>query len=81
MAKKNDDSIDDLANALDVKRLATSVIKISNAMGVLLSAPDGLTMRGLVILLEDATVGVGKKDIEKILKALPQLKKLYTNHV
>ena len=56
--------------------MAASIIKISNAMGKLLSEPGGLTQEAIVLLLHDATK-VGKPDIRAILNALPRLRGWY----
>ena len=56
--------------------MAASIVKISSAMGKLLSEPGGLTSEAIVLLLHDYTK-VGKPDIRAILKALPQLRGYY----
>lgn len=56
--------------------LAEAIVKISNAMGKLMSEPGGLTSEAIVLLLHDYTK-VGKPDIRAILKALPQLRGYY----
>lgn len=56
--------------------MAASIVKISDAMGKLLSEPGGLTTEAIVLLLHDYTK-VGKPDIRAILKALPQLRGYY----
>lgn len=56
--------------------LAASIVKISEAMGKLLSEPGGLNTEAIVLLLHDYTK-VGKPDIRTILKALPQLRGYY----
>ena len=56
--------------------LAASIVKISNAMGKLLSEPCGLSTEAIVLLLHDYTK-VGKTDIRAVLKALPQLRGYY----
>lgn len=56
--------------------LAASIVKISSAMGKLLSEPGGLNSEAIVLLLHDYTK-VGKPDIRAVLKALPQLRGYY----
>lgn len=56
--------------------MAASIVKISEAMGKLLSEPGGLTTEAIVLLLHDRTK-VGKPDIRAILEALPQLRGYY----
>ena len=56
--------------------LVASIVKISDAMGKLLSEPGGLTSEAIVLLLNDYTK-VGKPDIRAVLKALPQLRAYY----
>jgi hypothetical protein len=56
--------------------MAASIVKISAAMGKLLTEPGGLTTEAIVLLLHDYTK-VGKPDIRAVLKALPQLRGYY----
>lgn len=66
----------DLADALDIDNLAASILKISKTMEHLLNHPGGLRSETIVLLLHEQTK-IGKKTIEKILKALPQLHSHY----
>ena len=60
--------------------MAASIVKISNAIGKLLTEPGGLTSEAIVLLLNDCTK-VGKPDIRAVLKALPQLRGYYCRKV
>jgi len=53
-----------------VQSIATSLEKLTRSAAELLQS--GLTMRALVLLLHD-TSKVGRRDIEKVLAALPEL--------
>lgn len=54
--------------------LANAIRNISDGYETL--KKSGLNKRAVVVLLNDST-GIGKRDIERILDALPQLKKDY----
>lgn len=55
-----------------VELLAASIEDLADAAEKLLDA--GLTRRGLVVLLQDRT-GLGKREINAVLDALPQLRR------
>lgn len=59
----------------DAAHLADSVRKIAKAVDELNAA--GLSRRALVVLLDDATQGVTRRDINAVLNGLDDLGKLY----
>lgn len=57
----------------NIEDIADHIVKISDASAKMLGA--GLTMKALIILLHEETK-VSKRDIEKVLNALPKLREL-----
>jgi len=59
----------------DAANLAVAVRKIAKAVDEVNAA--GLSRRALVVLLDDATQGVSRRDINAVLNGLDELGKLY----
>lgn len=59
----------------DANELADSIIKISDGISEL--RRSRLTDRALMVLLRDASKGVKKSDIEKVLDGLEDMRDLY----
>jgi len=66
-----------MEQGIEVNIIAEEIIKLSNGVEKLLSS--GLNNRAILILLHDAigSTAINKKQIQSVLNALPQLKKLY----
>ena len=71
MAKKTSDPITDLGAIALLSEMPEAIRRVDKAIQNLYEA--GLTRRALVVLINDAAVGVTKTQINAVLDALPLL--------